>query len=182
MKYHTVRTSHGSNGPKVVGHRTLRVLDVPCRRQGGVVAPRVQMDMHRRVVRVSLVSGRTALTTTDLLYLDIVQQEASFVTNCDQQYSDFDGRRRVVGYEVINVLLPISRSRIYGECRVETWQSDEAKFLRVEVVAVGEVNVERHSVLRHLRCCYSLLYVTADDIKKRLAVLCSDVAGTGCEM
>ena len=169
-----LRTPHCSDGPGMASHGTLRVLDIPRRRHGRVAAPRRHVHVHWRVRPVS---RRTALTDTDLLYLDVVQQESRLVTNS----ADSESRPRVGGCEVIHEFLPLARGR-YGrcndECDVDTWQSDEAELLGVEAFVGGGTDVERHSILRRRLRGDSLLYVAADDVKVRVSVLPSAVAVT----
>ena len=144
-----VRTSHGSDGPVVVGHRALRVLDVPGRRQGGVAAPRVHVDVHRldvRVDRIFRVSGRSEATITDFFDANIVQQESSLTADS----ADSDDRCRVAGYEVIHVLLPLYGGYCNNICRMEAWQPGVTKLLGMETAIVRRADVERHSILLRL--------------------------------
>ena len=142
-------TPHCSDGPGVAGHGTLRVLDVPRRRHGRVAAPRRHVHVHRLDVqtdRISRVSGRTPATLTDLLYLDIVQQESGLVANS----SDSDSGRRVGCGEVIHVLLPFARCRYRrhnDEYRMEPWELDKAELLRMEAVAVRGMDIESNPIL-----------------------------------
>ena len=159
IKHTTIRTSHCPDGPIVVGHRGLRVFDVPGRRHGSVVAPRVQVDVHRldvRVDRISRVSGRSAASITDFLDVNVVQQETSLTADS----ADSDGRCSIAGYEVVHVLLPFAVCRyllLDYECDVTPWQSNEAKLLGMKSVGVRSVEMERNSILCCLHCRKCLL-------------------------
>ena len=139
------------------------------------------MDVHRldmRVGRVPLVSEWTTATFTDLLNLDIVQQEASLMANS----TNCNGGCRVAGDEVIHVLLPLTRwhyCQLHNKCGMEPWESDEAQLLGVEASGVGRTNMEGNSIFLCLHCSNCLLYVTTNDVNKGLFVLCSNIAVSG---
>ena len=124
---------------------------------------------------VSVVSGHTTATFTDLLYLDIVQQEASLVANC----ANSNHRQCVTCSEVIHVLLPLVRCWRYDKCTVESWELNKAELLGVEVGSSGRMNVERDAVLVSLPSLNSLCYVTMDEVSESLFILSKHLAATG---